>query len=242
MSTPTTAGATAPALDPSFDALAKYDRGSGRETLKPIDAAVMAAPKDPELRADLEVRLAAVLRGPASAVAKEYACGKLALVGGPGAVAALAELLSNAGLAHPAADALQRLACVEAATALRESLTKLSGLPLVGVITALGARRDSASVETLNGLLSNADTTVASAAAAALGEIGSGAAAKALGAFVAKAPPALGPALADACLVCAERLEAAGDAAGARTLLEALRAANPPAHVIDAVARVHGGA
>ena len=141
---PTTPGATAPALDPSFDALAKYDRGSGRETLKPIDAAVMAAPKDPELRADLEVRLAAVLRGPASAVAKEYACGKLALVGGPGAVAALAGLLSNAGLSHPAADALQRLACVEAATALRESLTKLSGLPLVGAITALGARRDSA--------------------------------------------------------------------------------------------------
>lgn len=240
MSTNSDTRVAAATLQLTFDALAKYDRGSGRDTLKTIDDAVMAAPKDAGLEADLEQRLVAVLRSPASVVAKEYACGKLALIGGPGAVAALAELLPNAALAHPATNALQLMTCAEAVAALRESLPKLSGLPLAGVLTALGARRDAASVEKLAGLLADVDARVASAAAAALGEIGSPAAATALSAFLPTAPPTLHAALADASLTCAERLKAAGEGAAARVLLEALLATNPPAFIRAAALRLGG--
>jgi len=225
------------ALVSAFEALAKYDRGSGRQTLKPIDDAVNAA-GDAAARAALEQSLATILRGPSSVVAKEYACGRLALIGGPGAVAALAALLPNAELAHPATNALQLMTCAEAGTALRQSLPRLRGLPLAGVVTALGARRDPASVEKLTELLADPDHHVASAAAAALGEIASGPAAKALREFLPKAPPALHPALADACLVGAQRLKVAADAAAARALTEALLATNPPEYIQAAARRL----
>lgn len=235
MSTPTATRVAAAALQQAFDALAQYNRGSGRDTLKPIDDAAMTAAADAALRADIQARLVATLRGPASAVAKEYACGRLALIGGPEAVPALADLLPNTDLAHPATDALQRMTCDEALKALRENLPKLAGLPLAGVITALGARRDLASVDALTALLTNTDAPVASAAAAALGEIASPAAATALREFLAKAPPAWNGVMADACLLCVKRLKASGNLMEARALADALLSAGPASHLRDAI-------
>ncbi|HNU98971.1 MAG: HEAT repeat domain-containing protein [Verrucomicrobia bacterium] len=234
MSTPTATRVAAAALQQAFDALAQYNRGSGRDTLKPIDDAAMAAAADAGLRADIEARLIATLRSPASAVAKDYACGRLALIGGPEAVPALADLLPNTDLAHSATDALQRMTCDEAVRALRETLPKLAGLPLAGVITALGARRDLASVGALTALLSNTDALVASAAAAALGEIGSPAAATALREFLTKAPPAWTGVLADACLRCVTRLKASGELMEAHELADALLSTGPASYVRDA--------
>jgi HEAT repeat protein len=239
MSTSTDTRVAAAALQQAFDALARYDRGSGRGALQPIDDAVAAATKDAAPRRDLEQRLAAILRGPAPAVAKEYACEKLAWIGGPAAVPALAGLLSNPDLAHTATHALQVMTCAEAAVALRDNLARLSGLALAGVITALGTRRDAASAGKLAALLAHPDARVASAAAGALGEIGSPAAGKALREFLPKAPPAIRPALGDACLVCAERLKAAGEAGAARVLLDALLATAPPPHVRAAALRIN---
>lgn len=239
MNTTTDTRFAAAALQQAFDTLARYDRGSGRGALKPIDEAVAAATKDAALRGVLDQRLAAVLRGTAPAVAKEYACEKLALIGGPAAVPALAGLLSYPDLAHAATNALQVMTCAEAAAALRDSLAKLGGLALAGVITALGTRRDAASTGKLAALLGNPDPRVASAAAGALGEIGSPAAGRALQQFLPKAPPALRPALGDACLVCAEKLKAAGEAGAARALLDALLAAAPSPHVRAAALRIN---
>ncbi|HRZ37658.1 MAG TPA: HEAT repeat domain-containing protein [Candidatus Paceibacterota bacterium] len=235
MSTSTPTRVAVAALQQAFDTLARYNRGSGRDTLKPIDDAAMAAAADAGLRADIQGRLVATLRSPASAVAKEYACGRLALIGGPEAVPALADLLPNTDLAHPATDALQRMTCDEAVRALRENLPKLAGLPLTGVITALGARRDLASVGALTALLSNTDAAVASAAAAALGEIGSPAAATALRELLTKAPPAWNGVLADACLLCARRLDASGNPAEARAIADALLSAGLASYVRDAI-------
>jgi HEAT repeat protein len=227
----------AAARQKAFDALVTYDRGSSRGALQPIDDAVAAATGDAALQADLELRLGAILHGRAPVVAKEYACGKLAVIGGPASVAALAELLPNPELAHAATNALQVMLAPEAAATLRGSLGKLAGLPLVGVITALGMRRDAESAALLGPLLTHADGRVAGAAVAALGEIGSKAAVRLLLEFVPKATPPLRPAVADASLVGAVRLRDAGDPAGARSLLEALLATEPPAHVRAAALR-----
>lgn len=238
MSTTPDASVPASALTSAFDALSKYAPGSGRGTLQPIDDAVAAATRDTAQRSALEARLVAVLRGPASVVAKEYTCEKLALIGGPDSTAALADLLSNASLAHAATNALQVMPGAEAANALRSRLSKLDGVPLAGALTALGMRRDTASTEAITEFLASTSATVASAAAAALGEIATVAAAKALQVFLPKAPPPVQSSAANAALVCAEHLKAAGDIAAAKALLDALLTTNAPAQVRAAASRI----
>jgi hypothetical protein len=171
-------------------------------------------------------------------VAKEYVCAQLAVMGGPATTVALGELLAQPELAHAATNALQVMPGPEAVATLRASLGRLAGLPLIGVITALGMRRDADSVVALERMLADTDNGVASAAAAALGEIGSMAAARALGAFLSQAPLPLRPALGDACLVGAARVRAAGGPIVARALLDALLATEPPGHVRAAALRL----
>ena len=219
------------AVDKAFEALATYDYGSARASLLPIDDAVRSSLRDAAARQELERRLAAVLSAKASPVAKEYVCAKLGLLGGAGAVPALAALLPEPALSHAACGALEAISCPEAVEALGASLPKLSGLLKVGVINSLGARQDARSVPALTALLKDADTQVAAAAAAALGSIGTVEAAKALRAFQPKAPEAMRLAVADACLACAERLLAKGKKAAAQALYQALATTQQPKHV-----------
>ncbi len=227
----------AAALQQALDALARYDRGSARGALHPLDEAVMAATRDPALARELEARLVAILQGPASAVAKIYACEKLALIGSADAVPALGKALRVAELTHAAVNALQALPGPEATAELRRALEHLEGAALIGVITALGERRDPASLPRLNALLKSPHPDVAAAAAAALGELGTPAAARALREHLRRTTRESLPTLADACLVCADRLRAAGEAASARELLSALVAASPPEHARAAALR-----
>ena len=89
----------------------------------------------------------------------------------------------------------------------------------------------------LAGLLGNADPAIARAAACALGNIGSPEAGKALGDFAKQAPEGAKPAVADACLVCAERLLADGKKAQALVLYKSLSGEDQPKHVRLAATR-----
>jgi ubiquinone biosynthesis protein UbiJ len=120
---------------------------------------------------------------------------------------------------------------------MREALPKVKGTLKVGIIGSLGSRRDTASVQDLVALLNDADPTVASAAARALGNIGTSEAGTALGLFVGKAPEKVKPAAIDACLVCAERLLAAGKKAEATLLYKPLTGPQQPRHVRLAATR-----
>ncbi len=203
-------------LDDAFSALRSYDQGSSRAALLPIDEAVVAALPDPADRLTLETRLLAALSAGGSSVALEYLCAKLTLIGSALAVPALAALLDQPALTTAARNALEAAPHPEATAALRAQLPKLAGLPLLGVVQSLGIRR---------------------AAAAALGEIGTPAAAAALRDFSARAPAVVAPALADALLVCAERLLAAGARAAAQSLYQLLATAAQPVHVRLAATR-----
>lgn len=225
-------------LDAAFSALRTYDQGSSRAALLPLDEAVVAALPDPTARLALEPRLLAALTSGGSVAALEYLCAKLTLIGSAAAVPALAALLDQPALTTAARNALEASPHPEATAALRAQLPRLTGVFLVGVIQSLGVRRDPASVPALAGLLPHENPSVASAAAAALGEIGTPATAQALAAFLPKAPPPLQPALADACLVCAERLVAAYQRPAAQSLYQLLSAPSQPQHVQQAAA--HG--
>ncbi|MBN1395492.1 MAG: hypothetical protein JW959_10750 [Pirellulales bacterium] len=100
---------------------------------------------------------------------KAKACQRLAVVGTKDAVPALAALLPNEKLNVYARTALENIPGPEGDEALREATKTLKGRPLVGAIDSLGQMRDAKAVALLGKFLEDEDTTVASAAAGALG-------------------------------------------------------------------------
>jgi len=171
-----------------------------------------------------EAELIAVLRSDASEADKALVCKKLAIKGSPAAVGDLAKLLSNERLASWARIPLEAIPGAEADAALRTAVGSLSGRLLVGAINSIGVRRDAAATSLLEGRLGDADAEVATAAAAALGKIGTPAAAAILAKQLTAAEPRLDP-MAQAAIVCAERLLAAGQAGEAAKLCAAVRMA-----------------
>lgn len=236
-SSPTQAKPDADALNAAFDALKTYDQGSSRGALVPIDEAVIASLDDPRARQELEQRLVTALKDGGSAVAQEYICSKLTLIGSEFSVPALAPFLNAPEFATAALNALEAIPGNQATRALRSSLSETEGLQKIGVINSLGAKRDADSVKALSRLLQNEDAGIAGAAAAALGAIATTSAAKALKGFLAKAPASIQLQIADAMLTCAEQLLAAGKRTDARTLHELLATTVQPKHVQQAAAR-----
>lgn len=192
-------------LDRALEALNSFDWGSDLGALAPIEDAVVASHGKPDERQQLETRLLAALKGNLSRDARDYLCRKLAAVGSASAVSALAGLLVNPESSHMARYALEQISGPEAAAALRDALTKVTGSLRIGIISSLGGRRDTASASALGGLLKDSDPATARAAALALGAIGSPAAAKTLQAATQGAN-GNAAALIDALLHCAESL------------------------------------
>jgi HEAT repeat protein len=223
-------------LDQAFEALKTYDWGADRKVLDPIEKAVVGTRDDAEARKDLEDRLAAVLKTDVSRDAKDYVCRKLRVVGTAASVPTLAELLSQEEHSHMGRYALERIPAPEAAQALRDALSKLSGNLKIGVIGSLGNRQDADSVPALAALLGDADPTIARAAALALGAIRSPEAAKALRG--AKAQDAnVQIAITDASLACAEELLAAGNKVEAMMVYKGFTDEAQPKHVRLAATR-----
>jgi len=172
-----------------------------------------------------EQELVAVLRSETPEAEKAIAFKNLAIHGSPACVEAVATYLGNERLASWARITLEAIPGGEASAALRSASETLSGRLLVGAINSLGVRRDAAAVPLLEKRLGDPDATVAVAAAAALGTIGTPAAADALSKAFAAGKPAR-DAVAEACVVCGEQLLAAGDATSALKLFDAVRQAD----------------
>jgi HEAT repeat protein len=167
--------------------------------------------------------LIAILRNASATVfQRAKACQRLASIGAPDAVPALAALLTNARLAHYARYGLEPIPGPSVDDALRAALPKLTGRLLMGVIDSIGHRRDAQAVPALARLLHSLDLEVAQSAAAALGSISGLAAAKVLQDNLARTKGAVRAAVAAAGIVCAEGLLASGNRAKALDLYTAL--------------------
>ena len=164
--------------------------------------------------------VALVERADATTFERAKAIQRLGMVGGDEAVRVLAARLGDEELNAYARSALMAIGDAAADAALREAAGQLEGRPLAGVLNSLGARRDAEAVGVLEGQLKSGDAEVRSAAAVALGQIGSEAAFKALIAALEDNVSNV-PALGDACLVCADRL-AERDRQGALQLYDRL--------------------
>jgi hypothetical protein len=175
-----------------------------------------------------ERQLLAVLRSGAAAAEKAVACKRLAIDGSSAAVPDLKRLLSDEQLASWARIALEAIPGAEADEALRTAAGSLQGKLLVGTINSIGVRRDAKAVDPLIARLQDKDAEVASAAAVALGHIGNSDAATALRGSLAIDPIKVRSAVAEGCILCAERLHSAGKSAEAVEIYDEVRRADVP--------------
>jgi HEAT repeat protein len=159
---------------------------------------------------------------------KAIACKQLAIYGNKSAVPELAKLLSNEELASWSRIALEAIPDPSADEALIAAASTLQGRLLVGTINSIGVRRSANAVEHLTTRLKDADAQVASAAAVALGRIGSDAATKTLRQSLAGGAPEVRSAVAEGCILCAEKLMKEGKHAAAVELYDEIRRADIP--------------
>ncbi len=152
-----------------------------------------------------ESELISVLKGDSPAAEKAIACKKLAVYGSSEAVSELAKLLPNEQLSSWARIALEAIPGPAADEALLKSLDVLKGLQLVGTINSIGVRRDPSAVDSLKKKLQDSDEQVASAAAVALGKIGTSAASDVLSKSLDLANAKVRSSVAEGLVLCAER-------------------------------------
>jgi HEAT repeat protein len=169
-----------------------------------------------------------VLQSDAPEAEKALACKHLSVYGSSESVAELAKLLSNERLASWSRTALEAIPGSAADESLRKASESLQGRLLVGVINSIGVRRDAGAVELLSKRLADPEADVASAAAIALGRIGNAAAAGPLRKALATAPVAVRSAVAEGCVLCAERFLADKHSAEAAKIYDEVRAAEVP--------------
>ncbi|MFM2093078.1 MAG: hypothetical protein RIS70_202 [Planctomycetota bacterium] len=186
------------------------------------------AADNPSGSAEKEKQLIEILRSDAPAAEKAITCKHLAVHGSSEAVPELAKLLPNEQLSSWARIALEAIPGKAADEALRAAVVTVKGRQLIGVINSIGVRRDAGSVETLTSRLQDADSEVASAAAVALGNIGDAAATKALRSALATAGKAINSAVAEGCVLCAERRLSEGNNDEAIQIYDEIRKADVP--------------
>jgi HEAT repeat protein len=183
----------------------------------------LALADDPKSSAAQEEKLLAVLRSDAPPAEKAISCKTLAIYGSEACVADLAKLLSDPQLASWARTALEAIPGEAVNEALLAATDDLDGLLLVGTINSIGVRRDAKAVEKLSTLLQKDDSEIVAAAAVALGSIGNEESSESLRKALVAEKAVARTAIAEGCVLCAERLLAGGKADVAIAIYEDVR-------------------
>lgn len=192
-----------------LDKIKAYDFGKSRADLVKISEEISKARGKPEIRG-IEKQLDEFLKSDATYAAKDFVCRELSVIGTEASVPVLATMLTEESRFYRDSDmaryALERIPGDAVDKALREALPKAAGNAKTGIINTIGVRGDKQAVGLLSGLISDANQTVAVAAAAALGGIDDASATDALAKAKDKATGTLRTQVLDAYLRCADRL------------------------------------
>ncbi len=127
-------------FDP-WEEVGRLEFGADRTQASTIRQIVLHTP--PSGRSGLEERLlGALAESRPESAGRAFICEMLGLIGSARSAAALGALLSDAGSAEVARQALERLSGPEADRALRNALRIMSGPALAGLIGTLASRGD----------------------------------------------------------------------------------------------------
>lgn len=173
-----------------------------------------------------EQELLAFIRSDESPADKAMACKRLAIYGTSESVPDLARLLTDEKFASWARIALEAIPGPAADEALQAATESLDGNLLIGVINSIGVRRYAGAVESLAKYLEDRDPNVISAAAVALGRIGNADAAKVLRPGLSSSDAKARSAIAEGCVLCAERLWQSGESETAIEMYDEIRKAD----------------
>lgn len=197
----------------------------------PLAGSASAQSNSKEIMERPAAELVELVKDPnATAFEKAKACQRLAVIGTAEHVPALAALLADENLNLYGRFALEAIPDPAVDEALRAAAGKLQGRQLVGVINSIGVRRDAQALSLLAGLADHADRAVASAAAHAIGQLGTVEAAARLTEALGRESP-VKRCLGDSALACAEGLAAAGKQADAVALYQAVAQAAVPQYM-----------
>ena len=157
-----------------------------------------------------EEQLLETLKSSADPAERCEACRQLLSSGTARAIPALVSALKEERVGHAALSTLERMPFPEAGEALRRAVGTVSGPVRVGVIDALGRRKDAGAPPSLTPLLDDPDASVAGAAAVSLGRIGGPDAVAALTKVSGQKDAGVRLAIQEALLRCAEQYQAEG--------------------------------
>ena len=205
-----------------------YDWGQSRLALTEVSEIVKKAYGNKAELAKVEKALLGVLDSDATRAGKQFVCRELSIIGTGQSVSALANMLIDEETSDMARYALERIPGTAVNEALRGALRKAQGKPKIGIINSLGQRRDKRAVRALGRLVGNQDKAVATAAAAALGQIADSRATKALAEAKDKATGKLQMVVLDSYLRCADQLVADGNKAEAVAIYKGLQKPDMP--------------
>jgi type 1 glutamine amidotransferase/HEAT repeat protein len=209
--------------------LPAYTYDQPRRLLRFLEAEIQHAAGDEGRATGVADRLAAVLENPKATLdAKRFVCRWLSLVADESHVPVLARLLGKEETFEIARQALAETPGEASGKVLRNALAGARGEKAVGLMNALGARRDAVSVGLIAKHLDAKDAGVAAAAADALGNIGSTEAADVLAAAAKSAEGDRADRIHDARLRCARRLVDAGRRQEALAITREIFAADLP--------------
>lgn len=206
----------------SLAALREYASGGDVAALRRYEQLVVQAVNDAAVRELVEADLVRALGNNSTFEAKRFACTQLAVIGTEASVTATAALLKTNETVGIACLALATNPSPKAGQALRNTLDKLKGQPLVQVINTLGTRRDPAAVRKLRELSGDAEPAVAGAAYLALGKVASPAAQTALAEARKKNDPSVASDVAAGSFIAAEHLLATNRRITAQRIYEEL--------------------
>lgn len=211
--------ARADEIDDSIKKVTAADFGQEADAFGKVDAWVIASKDNAEQRKLVLSRMAAMLDDPKSTpAAKDFACRQLYRLGNEEAVPTIAKLLAKKETADIALYALERMTAPAAGAALRSALPSSEGIVRVGIINALGQRRDREALAAIAALTTDGNVAIAEAALAALGKIASPEAAASLKEARTKVSCELAAPAATALLACAAGLMKDGNTAEAEAI------------------------
>jgi len=210
---------------------AAYEYGKDRTALSQMDSLIQSALRSPGQTKAVEKSLIRFLESESTQAGKQFACQKLSVVGTDVCVPVLSRLLKNENTFDMALFALERNSSSRAGAAMRKQLANAAGNQKIGLIHALGHRKDEKSVGEITPLASDRNADIARAAVVALGDIAIPKATSALWSMLPAAETSLKVQILHSLLRCADGARIKGRTAEASSIQESLMGSQYPATI-----------
>ena len=202
------------ALNTMVERVSRSDWDSGRADALELAALIRSYSKDAGVLGKIEEKLLAALQADPTMTARDFFCRQLAIIGTDKSVPVLSEMLTTPEMSNPARYALEKIPGPAVDQALvKAALASSNEDARIGIITTLGVRKSESVIALSKSLLgdkTDLDSPTVVAIIQALGSVGTGNAVAELRTLRSHVKGQSLLRCADAMLMCANAMQAAG--------------------------------